>query len=94
MANDAAHPIGRLVRKNTPLCLVLVGILEVSPNCPKCKQLAEVNGASMLFGAAREIIRFTSRGPYLEIIIPSVSFYQKREARAAVPDGSVADRSR
>jgi preprotein translocase subunit SecB len=77
--------------KNTPYAfsLVLVGILEVSPNCPedKRKQLAEVNGASMLFGAAREIIRsVTSRGPYLQILLPSVSFYQKREAPAAVPN--------
>lgn len=66
--------------KNSPYAfsLVLVGILEVSAACPedKRRRLVEVNGASMLFGAAREILRaVTSRGPYLQTILPSVSFY-------------------
>lgn len=36
----------------------------------------EVNGPSMLFGAAREILRdATARGPHGPIIIPSASFF-------------------
>lgn len=36
----------------------------------------EVNGPSMLFGAAREILReATARGPHGSIIIPSASFF-------------------
>jgi preprotein translocase subunit SecB len=36
----------------------------------------EVNGPSMLFGAAREILRdATARGPHGPVIIPSASFF-------------------
>ncbi len=77
--------------KNTPYAfsLALVGMLEIAPGCPedKRKQLVEVNGASMLFGAAREIIRAeTSRGPYMQIVLPSMSFYPKKEAPPATLD--------
>jgi preprotein translocase subunit SecB len=37
--------------------------------------LLQVNGSSILFGAAREMIaNFTSRGPFRSILLPSVSF--------------------
>lgn len=66
--------------KNTPyaFALVIVGLVEVVEGCPeeKRKSLVEINGASMMFGAAREIIRaITSRGPFQQILLPSVSFY-------------------
>jgi preprotein translocase subunit SecB len=42
--------------------------------------MLEVNGASMLYGAAREIVRaMTARGPYFQTVLPSVSFYPKKE---------------
>ena len=40
------------------------------------RHAVEVNGPSMLFGAAREILReATARGPYGSIVIPSASFF-------------------
>lgn len=44
----------------------------------------EVNGPSMLFGAAREILRdATARGPHGPIIIPSASFFTTPAVAAA-----------
>ena len=56
----------------------LVGFIEVHPKFPEAKVLraVEVNGPSMLFGAAREILRAaTGRGPYGPVLIPSATFY-------------------
>jgi preprotein translocase subunit SecB len=42
------------------------------------EQFVRVNGSSMLYGAARELVRsLTSRGPWGELFIPSISFYDK-----------------
>jgi preprotein translocase subunit SecB len=75
---------------NTPYAftLELVGFIDLAPEFPleeeKRQRTLEVNGASMLYGAAREIMRsVTSRGPYLQIILPSVSFYPKKETPPA-----------
>lgn len=66
--------------KNIPYSyrLQMVGFVDVHPEYPKDKILraVEINGSSMLFGAAREIIRAaTSRGPHGPVLIPSTSFY-------------------
>lgn len=40
------------------------------------EQFVQVNGSSMLYGAAREVVRcLTSRGPWGEVLLPTVSFY-------------------
>ena len=60
----------------------LVGHLSVSPLVPEEKRehILRANGASMLYGAAREIIRSVSaQGPYMAAILPSVSFYPAKE---------------
>ena len=48
------------------------------------EQFVRVNGSSMLYGAARELVRsLTSRGPWGELFLPTLSFYDK----AAKPQG-------
>lgn len=66
--------------KNIPYRLVieLVGLVStvMKKIDPGVNHAVEVNGPSMLFGAAREILReATGRGPHGSIIIPSASFF-------------------
>ncbi len=66
----------------------IVGLFEVIPTHPleKVEQLVKVNGASILFGAAREAVRTaTSAGPFQSIILPSVSFYEAKTPLPAKP---------
>lgn len=53
------------------------------------EQFVRVNGSSMLYGAAREMIRsLTCHGPFGELFIPSISFYDKNskpESEKAAP---------
>jgi preprotein translocase subunit SecB len=66
--------------------LEMLGLMDVNPSFPedKHKLLVEVNGASMLYGAAREIIRSaTGHGPFLPILLPSVSFLPSKAVSAA-----------
>lgn len=65
--------------KNIPYSyeVKLVGFLDAHPDYPadKVKTAVETNGPTMLFGAAREIIRAaTGRGPYGPLLIPSTTF--------------------
>jgi preprotein translocase subunit SecB len=70
--------------QNTPysLALEMVGHIDIIEGFPEEKRhlMLEINGASMLYGAAREIIRsVTSRGPFFQTVLPSVSFYPKKD---------------
>jgi preprotein translocase subunit SecB len=59
--------------------LHMVGFIEAHPDFPKDKlqRAVETNGPSMLFGAAREILRAaTGRGPYGPVLIPSTTFFK------------------
>jgi preprotein translocase subunit SecB len=48
--------------------------------------LLKVNGSSILFGAAREMIaNFTSRGPFRSVILPSISFVPDNLNKPATP---------
>lgn len=67
--------------KNIPYSyeMQLVGTIVVHPDFPqeKLRHAVEVNGPSMLFGAAREILRAaTGRGPYGQLLIPSTTFFK------------------
>lgn len=67
--------------KNIPYSyeIQLVGSITAHPDFPKEKlrHAVEVNGPSMLFGAAREILRAaTGRGPYGQLLIPSTTFFK------------------
>jgi preprotein translocase subunit SecB len=66
--------------KNVPyrLSIDMVGLVTaaVTKVDDTISHAVEVNGPSMLFGAAREILRdSTARGPHGPIIIPSASFF-------------------
>lgn len=66
--------------------LELVGFFRVLSLLPaeSEERLVKTNASSMLYGAAREIIRAaTSRGPYVAIILPSVSFYALKKPENA-----------
>lgn len=67
--------------KNLPYAyeLHMVGFIEAYPGFPEdqLQRAIETNGPSMLFGAAREILRAaTGRGPYGPVLIPSTTFYK------------------
>jgi preprotein translocase subunit SecB len=52
----------------------------------KLERAVQVNGPSMLFGAAREIVRAaTGRGPYAPVIIPSTNFFHRIPRPQALP---------
>ena len=63
--------------------VVLVGQFGVSDNVkPEDEErFVGIQGASVLYGMAREIVRaLTGRGPYRPVIIPTVSFYEQKPA--------------
>ncbi|MCD8482288.1 MAG: protein-export chaperone SecB [Verrucomicrobia bacterium] len=69
-----------LTGKNLPYRyrLEMVGFLRVHPEFPEdeVERAVRINGPSMLFGAAREILRAaTGRGPYGPVLIPSTTFF-------------------
>ena len=73
--------------KNLPYSyeLHMIGFIEVSPNFPedRVQRAVETNGPSMLFGAAREILRAaTGRGPYGPVLIPSTTFFKPTDVPA------------
>ncbi len=58
--------------------LITVGLFTVDENFPEREELLKVTGASLLYSAAREfIITVTSRGPWSQVIIPTISFLQQ-----------------
>lgn len=66
--------------------LEMVGFFEVADTFPEdqTEQMVRINGSSMLYGSAREIVRdLTGRGPHSAMMLPSVSFFEP--ARKAVP---------
>ena len=68
--------------KNIPYAfsLEMFGVVAAHPSLTgeKLERAVQVNGPSMLFGTAREIIRAaTGRGAYAPIIIPSTNFFQR-----------------
>lgn len=66
-------------RKHPPykIKLSMIGIFEVTEECPEqhAVRLAQINGASILYGAAREyIFASTAHGKYGSYTLPSISF--------------------
>ena len=60
----------------------MVGFVIVHPKVEKdrIERLVKTNGASMMFGALREIVRdTTARGPFPALVIPGTSFYEPTE---------------
>ena len=74
--------------------LELVGFFSVlgDPSPEREEFLVKTNAPSMLFGAAREIIRSaTSRGPFSPILLPSVSFYEPKKSDDDPPTEQAAE---
>ncbi len=75
--------------KNLPYTyeLRMFGLIDVIPDNldeERMQRLVEINGPSMLFGAAREILRAaTGRGPYGPLLIPSTTFYKPSKTKKA-----------
>jgi|MTBAKSStandDraft_2_1061841.scaffolds.fasta_scaffold18845_6 preprotein translocase subunit SecB len=60
--------------------LVVWGNFSVSPKWAEPEKLVRINGASILYSAAREfLITITSRGPWGAITLPTISFNQKKK---------------
>jgi preprotein translocase subunit SecB len=48
------------------------------------ERLIQINGTSLVFGVTREIIRaMTSRGPWGDVLLPTVTFWEPKPAPAA-----------
>lgn len=57
------------------LDIIAVGIFRIDKDWPDPEKLAIVNGGSILYSAARElIITVTSRGPWGAVTLPTFSF--------------------
>ena len=84
--------------KNLPYSyeLHMIGFIEVSPTFPedKIQRTVETNGPSMLFGAAREILRAaTGRGPYGPLLIPSTTFFKQVDTPVTQPSTQPASKT-
>ena len=69
--------------------VTLIGFFACSDGFPSPAdegQFVRVNGSSMLYGAARELLRsLTSRGPWSEVFLPGISFYDKNSKPPGEP---------
>lgn len=67
--------------------IVVVGMFRVAEDWDDPVKMILVNGASILYSAAREfIITITSRGPWSPLIIPAYNFLQHYEENHAAKD--------
>jgi len=69
--------------------LQVVGVVWAMPVLAEhTERVVRTNGPSMLFGAAREMIRdLTARGPFAPMLLPSVSFALENLPPKPVPVG-------
>lgn len=69
------------------ISLEAVAIISVDPEYkhPDLKRLVQINGASMLYSAARELVLMvTGRGPWGSLQLPTINFH------GAIPPSSAA----
>lgn len=67
--------------------VVLVGQFKVEPwvKPEHEERMISIQGPSVLFGMAREIVRaITGRGPHPPVLLPTVSFYEQQPAAQPV----------
>ncbi len=74
---------------NTPYAfdITLIGAFQVQPAYPadSAKRLVEINGKSVLYSAARQILRNAmSNGPYAPLLLPTVSFFEPETPAASL----------
>lgn len=64
--------------------LIGVGLFSVTPKWQEPEKLLRINGASIIYSAAREfLITITSRGPWPPVILPAISFKEPSSSKAA-----------
>lgn len=77
------------------ISLVAIGIFQVAPDFPDPDKLLRLNGASIIYGAAREfIITITSRGPWGQVMLPSISFINQERIPEEGGDVKSADQKK
>ncbi len=69
--------------RNLPYCFLveMVGFVDVADSVSEenIERFVGINGTSLLFSAAREIVRaVTMRGPFKPILLPTVSFWEPK----------------
>jgi preprotein translocase subunit SecB len=76
----------------------IVGFFLCGSNLPNDwspEYFVKVNGSSVLYGVAREIVRATTaRGPWSDVIVPTLSFYEpfsKSDTQETVMDPSTKE---
>lgn len=74
--------------RNSPYSFLveMIGFVHVaeSVNEENIERLVRINGTSLVFSAAREIVRaVTSRGPFRPVLLPTVTFW---ESKPQVPE--------
>ena len=71
---------------------VAVGLFSVAEGTEEPVRMLEINGASILYSAAREfVITITSRGPWPQFALPTASFYYPKDQRAATTQDEKAE---
>ena len=84
--------------KNTPYAIKMemFGRFQVSEKVPVelREKMVKINGSSILYGAAREIIKeMTGRGIFRKIQFPTVSFAELKKDKESTQRGLRAERS-
>lgn len=83
--------------RNLPYCFLveMVGFVDVAESVSEenIERFVGINGTSLLFSAAREIVRaVTMRGPFKPIMLPTVSFWEpKHEPTPQVTDETTTE---
>ena len=81
----------------------MIGFVTVAESVAehKIERFAQINGTSLIFAAAREIIKAaTSRGPFQALLLPTVTFWEpppealaaKTEAPEAIESGTAENK--
>lgn len=87
-ADDEDHPLPYSIN------LIAVGMFRVAEGWDDPVKMILVNGASILYSAAREfIITITSRGPWSHMIIPTYNFLQHYEEHHVFREGDNEEES-
>jgi preprotein translocase subunit SecB len=72
--------------------LEIVGFFEVRDGYPQegLERMVRITAPSLLYGVAREVVRAaTGRGPFLPVIIPTISFFEP-SIKPTMPAGEPA----
>lgn len=60
----------------------MIGFIDVAESVSddRIERFARINGTSLVFGAAREIVKAaTSRGPFPPLLLPTVTFWEPKQ---------------